>query len=82
MTWPEVLQAASLVVPGLSLVFYVGSTHQKIKNIEALLVSHRDAENSCKTAREEAEEKLHGRITETEKGLAHLKGRMNGYAAQ
>ncbi len=78
MTWSEALQLASLVVPGLTLVFYAGVTHQKIRNIEHMTASLLDGEVHCRAAREEAEEKLHDRITEAVKDVARIKGVLNG----
>lgn len=79
MGFMDILQAAALIVPVLTLVFYVGVTFAKLNNIEKMVTTMLGAEAECKKDRERIEESLHTRITDTAKELAHVKGRLNGH---
>lgn len=82
MTGMEILTVASLVIgvatPCGSLVYFLGAVGARLKNIEACQRDLAKDAALCEAARTKAEGELHGRITQTEKTLERLKGRLNG----
>lgn len=79
MEFMDILQAAALVVPVLTLVFYAGMTHQRIKNIESMVTGSQDAEAECRADRKKTEDGLHGRCTNLDGRVSRLEGRLNGH---
>lgn len=72
----ELLEVAALVVPLATVVFQVGVHHQRLKNLEQRFAAFIENCIGCKSHLQDEDDTLHGRITEAEKDVAGLKGKM------
>ena len=89
MTWTEAIQVASSALPLAAVLYYVGRTDQKIRNIEQMVAALLNQEAQCRASREEAEDnldtrinneagKVHSRINAVAEDVARIKGTLNG----
>ena len=80
LTW---LQAASWIVAILTpigtLIFYMGVTGQKLKNIQNTIKDFTNRSDECRRDRMKNEDELHGRCTENVERISRLEGKLNGF---
>jgi predicted Holliday junction resolvase-like endonuclease len=76
----EFLQLLSLLTPILTLAFYIGLVHQRIKSIATSLAALLQEERTCRAVREETENELRKEVATAKERVAQLQGRLNGHA--
>lgn len=79
----ETLQIAALVAglvsPIVSGAAWWGATRQRLKTLEAHIQTCQAAHDACRAAREDEEDKIHGRVTKLSESFNYYRGRLNGH---